>query len=67
VLGSDSEQAAFLTMVELSNIVRHENTLINADASYHTERNLKQLRALEVPAILVRLSRCLPTSGTPSD
>jgi transposase len=52
VLGSGSEQAALLTMVELSNTVRNEDTLITADAGYHSEKNLEALRELGVPAMI---------------
>ena len=44
-IGSGSEQQALMPMIEASGAVRGPNTLIKANAGYHCNENLKQLRA----------------------
>lgn len=51
-LGSGSEQEALLPMIELTQPYRTEQTLITADAGYHSEANLKQLAAQSIPALI---------------
>ena len=50
--GSGSEQSVLLPMVESTAGIRHEHTLITADAGYHSEANLKGLHELGVPALI---------------
>ncbi len=52
VLGSGSEQAALLTMIEQTASVRQPGTLITADAGYHNDKNLAQLQAQAIPALI---------------
>jgi transposase len=52
VLGSSSEQAALLRMVSLTDGLRQPNTLITADAGYHSNSNLEALKALGVEALI---------------
>lgn len=50
--GSGSEQSALLPTVEMTNGVRSANTLITADAGYHSEANLKGLHDQGIPALV---------------
>ena len=43
VIGSGSEQAMLLPMVQASEAVRNQDTLITADAGYHSSENLQAL------------------------
>lgn len=52
VLGSGSEQAALMELVQQSSVVRLPETLITADAGYHSESNLQALQALGIPAMI---------------
>jgi transposase len=52
VVGSGSEQAMLLPMIEQSEPVRAAHTLITADAGYHSEGNLAELRRRAVPAMV---------------
>ena len=52
VLGSGSEQAALLPMVEQSAPYRDTNTVITADAGYHSDANIEQLQARGIPAMI---------------
>jgi transposase len=52
VLGSGSEQAALLPMVEASQAWGLEQTVILADAGYHSDENLKALKAQNTPAMI---------------
>lgn len=52
VIGSGSEQQALMPLIEASGEIRNANTLITADAGYHSKENLKQLRAREIPALI---------------
>lgn len=51
-LGSGSEQEVLLPMIELTQPYRTAQTLITADAGYHSEANLKQLTELGIPALI---------------
>jgi transposase len=51
-LGSGSEQEVLLPMIELTQPYRTQDTLITADAGYHSEANLKQLAAQSIPALI---------------
>ena len=51
-LGSGSEQEVLLPMIELTQPYRAEQTLITADAGYHSEANLKQLAEQNIPALI---------------
>lgn len=50
--GTGSEQELLVPVVEATNGIRTANTLITADAGYHSEANLKQLAALKVEALI---------------
>ena len=50
--GSGSEQSVLLPMVDATSGVREANTLITADAGYHSEANLRGLYARAVPALI---------------
>ncbi len=52
VHGSGSEQQALLPMIEATSLVRDENTLITADAGYHSQENLRQLSERNIPAMI---------------
>ena len=51
-LGSGSEQEILLPMIERTQPYRTKDTLITADAGYHSEANLKQLHEQGVPALI---------------
>ena len=50
--GSGSEQSALLPMVRSTDTLRTDQTLITADAGYHSEDNLRQLHAENIPALI---------------
>lgn len=50
--GSGSEQSMLLPMVRATDLVRADQTLITADAGYHSEANLQQLCEAGVPALV---------------
>ena len=50
--GSGSEQSVLLPMVESTVGMRTGQTLVTADAGYHSEANLKRLYDLGVPALI---------------
>ncbi len=50
--GSGSEQSVLLPMVERTNPMRTDQTIITADAGYHSEANLKALHDAGVPALV---------------
>jgi Transposase DDE domain len=52
VIGSGSEQAMLLPMIAKSRPVRHTDTLITADAGYHSDANMKALQAQGIPAMV---------------
>jgi transposase len=51
-LGSGSEQGALIPIVDATAHLRSEETLITADAGYHSEENLRALSEREVPALI---------------
>ena len=50
--GTGSEQELLVPVVEATNALRTDDTLITADAGYHSEANLKQLAAMQVEALI---------------
>ena len=50
--GSGSEQSVLLPMVESTRGLRTDQTLVTADAGYHSEANLKELYERGVPALI---------------
>ncbi|HVC11429.1 MAG TPA: transposase, partial [Burkholderiales bacterium] len=50
--GSGSEQSVLVPIVESTSGIRTEQTLITADAGYHSEANLKGLYERGVPALI---------------
>jgi len=52
VIGSGSEQAMLLPMVQATHGLRGEHTLITADAGYHSQDNLQALRQDNIPALI---------------
>jgi transposase len=50
--GSGSEQEALLPMIERTDSIRTAQTLITADAGYHSEANLKQLHQQGISALI---------------
>jgi len=50
--GSGSEQSTLLPAVGLTAAVRNADTLITADAGYHSEANLKELHDQGIPALV---------------
>jgi transposase len=52
VIGSGSEQAMLLPMIEQSTPVRDSTTLITADAGYHSDENVQQLKDQNIPALI---------------
>jgi transposase len=52
VIGSGSEQAMLLPMIEQTEPVRAAHTLFTADAGYHSKENLQALQAAGIPAMV---------------
>ena len=52
VIGSGSEQAMLLPMIDKTEPVRHTDTLITADAGYHSDANVGALQAQGIPAMI---------------
>ncbi len=52
VIGSGSEQAMLLPMIEQSQPYREDHTLITADAGYHSDANIAQLQHQNIPAMV---------------
>jgi transposase len=50
--GSGSEQSTLLPTVQMTDGLRHPNTLITADAGYHSEANLQCLHDQGIPALV---------------
>jgi len=51
-IGSGSEQAMLLPMIDKSEPVREEHTLITADAGYFSDDNVKALHERNIPALI---------------
>lgn len=52
VIGSGSEQAMLLPMIEQASAYRTPDTLITADAGYHSDANIAQLQKQNIPAMV---------------
>jgi hypothetical protein len=52
VIGSGSEQAMLLPMIEQSQPYRDATTLITADAGYHSDANVRHLKDNNIPALI---------------
>ncbi|CAN5474974.1 hypothetical protein BH11PSE9_BH11PSE9_14140 [soil metagenome] len=52
VIGSGSEQAMLLPMIEKATAFGEPNTLINSDAGYHSEANIQALHDRGIPALI---------------
>lgn len=50
--GSGSEQSVLVAMVESTEALRSAQTMVTADAGYHSEENLKRLYQSGVPALI---------------
>lgn len=50
--GSGSEQSVLLPMVKMTEALRTDQTIITADAGYHSEANLQALHDAAVPALI---------------
>lgn len=50
--GSGSEQGTLLPMIRSTDTLRTDQTLITADAGYHSEDNLRQLHEQAIPALI---------------
>jgi hypothetical protein len=52
VIGSGSEQAMLLPMSEQASAYRTSDTLVTADAGYHSDANIEQLMQQNIPALV---------------
>ena len=52
VIGSGSEQAMLLPMIEQASAYRTADTLVTADAGYHSDANIEQLMQQNIPAMV---------------
>lgn len=52
VIGSGSEQAMLLPMIEQATPFRTPDTLVTADAGYHSDANVQHLMAYNIPALI---------------
>ena len=52
VIGSGSEQAMLLPMIEQASACRASDTLVTADAGYHSDANIAQLMEHGIPAMV---------------
>ena len=52
IIGSGSEQAMLLPMIEQSQPYREDHTLITADAGYHSDANVQHLKDHNIPALI---------------
>lgn len=50
--GTGSEQALLLPVIEATRALRHDQTLITADAGYHSDANMDALAHLGIPALV---------------
>lgn len=52
VIGSGSEQAMLLPMIEQASPFRTPQTLVTADAGYHSDANVRHLKDHSIPALI---------------
>ena len=52
VIGSGSEQAMLLPMIDKTEGLRDDNTLITADAGYYSDENIRALHDRSIPALI---------------
>ena len=52
IIGSGSEQAMLLPMIDQTQGWRDDNTLITADAGYYSDENIKALHEKNIPALI---------------
>lgn len=52
VIGSGSEQAMLVPMIEQASAYRTPNTLVTADAGYHSDANVQYLLDNDIPALI---------------
>ena len=52
VIGSGSEQAMLVPMIEQAKPWRKDTTLVTADAGYHSDANIKHLQEHNIPAMI---------------
>jgi hypothetical protein len=52
IIGSGSEQSMLLPMIDKAQGLRHENTLITADAGYYSDENIRALHDGNIPALV---------------
>lgn len=52
VIGSGSEQAMLVPMIDQSKPYRQDHTLITADAGYHSDANVQHLKDHNIPALI---------------
>jgi len=52
VIGSGSEQAMLVPMIEQAAAYRTPNTLVTADAGYHSDANVQHLKDHNIPALI---------------
>lgn len=52
VIGSGSEQAMLLPMIELAQAVADETTVMTADAGFHSHENMRALHERGIPALV---------------
>ena len=52
VIGSGSEQAMLLPMMEQATPYRRPDTLVTADAGYHSDANVQHLKEHNIPALI---------------
>jgi transposase len=50
--GTGSEQELLLPLIQATEPMRTDQTLITADAGYHSDANIEQLAAQEIPALI---------------
>lgn len=50
--GSGSEQSTLMPMIRATDSIRTDQTLITADAGYHSQENIEQLQQANIPALI---------------
>lgn len=63
--GTGSEQELLLPVVDALAALRTSDTVLTADAGYHSEANLASLAACEVPALIAENERAIPECTRP--